>query len=145
MPGAQQTIVIDTPMEFFFEVISDFESYSDFLSEVRSTRILSEDDGKIRVHYQVDIIKKVEYSLDFIKEGHHRLSWSLGEGKLMKANNGSWELEEISENQTQATYTVDVSARVFVPKAVVNMLVGSTLPATLKQFKDEAERRYQNG
>ena len=142
MPGAQQTIIVDTPMAFFFEVISDFESYSDFLSEVRSTRILSEDGDNIRVHYQVHVIKKVEYSLDFKKEGSHRLSWALGEGKLMKANNGSWELEELSETQTKATYTVDVAARVFVPKAVVNMLVGSTLPATLKQFKDEAERRY---
>ena len=142
MPGAQQTIIVDTPMAFFYEVITDFESYSDFLSEVRATRILSENENSVQVHYRVDIIKKVEYSLNFLKEGNHKLSWSLGEGKLMKTNDGAWELEALSDTQTKATYTVDVSARVFVPKAVVNMLVGSTLPATLKQFKDEAERRY---
>ena len=27
MPGATQTIEINTPREFFFDVISDFESY----------------------------------------------------------------------------------------------------------------------
>ena len=144
MPGAKQTIVIDTPIEFFFEVITDFESYSDFLDEVRSTRVLSDDGTNARVHYSVEIIKKVEYSLDFKREAPHKLSWSLGDGKLMKSNEGAWELEELGPEEIKATYTVDVAARVFVPKAVVNMLVGSTLPATLKQFKDEAERRYND-
>ena len=44
MPEASQTIEIDASPEEVFEVISDFPSYVNFLSEIRSTKVL-EDDG----------------------------------------------------------------------------------------------------
>lgn len=143
MPGATQTIEINTPRQFFFDVISDFDSYGDFLSEVKHTRTLSDDGTSAVVHYAVEIIKKVEYSLRFTRQNPEKLTWELESASLMKSNSGSWVLEELGPERTRATYTVDVAARVFVPKAVVNMLVGSTLPATLNQFKEEAERRYE--
>jgi coenzyme Q-binding protein COQ10 len=142
MPGAQQSIIIDTPMDHFFSVITDFDSYADFLSEVRTTRVISDDGVRARVHYSIELIKKVEYELEFTRHENSSLTWTLASGKFMKSNEGSWNLKALNDTQTEATYTVDVAARVFVPKAVVNMLVGSTLPATLKQFKSEAEKRY---
>ena len=63
----------------------------------------------------------------FTRSAPEKLSWELESATLMKSNSGSWVLEEISPEVTRATYTVDVAARVFVPKAVINMLVGSTL------------------
>ncbi len=142
MPEASQTIEIDAPPEAVFAVITDFPAYVDFLSEIHSTKVLEDDGVTAAVHYEVEVIKRVSYELKFTREAPYRLSWTLTSSSFMKSNNGSWELEPLDGGaRTKATYTVDVEPKMFVPKAVTKMLVGSALPKTLRQFKSEVESR----
>ena len=51
-------------------------------------------------------------------------------------------LEPLDEGRrTRATYCIDLDVGMFIPKSVLNTIVGNSLPATLAAFKREAEAR----
>jgi len=137
--GACQTIDIDVTPAAFFEVIRDYEHYPDFLSDMESVRILSREDGVSDVEFTLNVIKRVTYTLRLTERPPDQgLSWELVSG-MFKSNSGGWSLEALAGGRTRATYEVEVSVGIFVPGAIVNRLVGKTLPATLQAFKARAE------
>lgn len=139
MPGASQTIEIDVSPDALFDVIVDYERYPEFLSDVASCRVVERGEGEAVVEYGLNLVKKVSYSLRMREERPKRVKWTLEKSRIMKANEGGWELEELPDGRTRATYSVDVTPRGFVPKPIVNALTGRTLPATLAAFKKRAE------
>jgi len=143
MPEAQESIDVDVSPEAFFEVITDFNEYRRFLTEVSDCRILNQDGNTYEVDYTIHVIKRIEYKLIFEAEPHSKITWRLGApGKLMKENSGDWTLEPLDGGQrTRATYRLNVVPGVFVPKVVTQKLVTLTLPSLLQQFKKEAEMR----
>ena len=145
MPQAVQSIEVNVTPDAFFDVITDFESYPSFLSEVRSCRLVSDDGGCLEVDYVVQVIKRFEYTLRFEAERATSLSWQLKGSSFIKRNEGSWTLEPLDDGTgTKATYRVLVETSLFVPRAVATKLLEVTLPATLSASKREAERRQGN-
>ncbi|NTX01900.1 MULTISPECIES: type II toxin-antitoxin system RatA family toxin [Myxococcus] len=139
MPGASRTIVINAPIEKVFDVITQYERYPEFLSEVKETRTANRKDNTVDVHYKVDVMKTVRYSIRVVEERPRRMSWTFIEGEVMKDNKGSWVLEPEGEGKTRATYNVEMALGLLVPKAVVNALVDTSLPKMLEAFKRRAE------
>ncbi|MFY2558607.1 type II toxin-antitoxin system RatA family toxin [Corallococcus terminator] len=139
MPGATRTIVINAPIEKVFDVITQYERYPEFLSEVKETRTANRKDNTVDVHYKVDVMKTVRYSIRVVEERPRRMSWTFIEGEVMKDNKGSWVLEPEGEGKTRATYNVEMALGLLVPKAVVNALVDTSLPKMLEAFKRRAE------
>ncbi|HZI09192.1 MAG TPA: SRPBCC family protein [Myxococcus sp.] len=139
MPGASKTIVINAPIEKVFDVITQYERYPEFLPEVKETRTVNRKGNTVDVHYKVDVMKTVRYSIRVTEERPTRMSWSFIEGEMMKDNKGSWVLEAQGEKQTKATYTVEMALGALVPKAIVNALVETSLPKMLDAFKRRAE------
>jgi coenzyme Q-binding protein COQ10 len=140
MPGASRSIVIGAPIETVFGIITDYEKYPEFLSEVKAIRVSDRKVGEALVHYEVNVLKRIRYTLKLKEEKPRRVSWSLVEGELMRENRGSWLLEP-QGNQTHATYSIEVTLGPFVPKAMVNVLVDSSLPKMLEAFKKRAEAK----
>ena len=139
MAATTQTIEIDVPMEAFFAVIRDYERYPEFLSDMESVRVVRRDGLVTDVEFTLNVIKRVTYILRLTESASgDGLRWELVEG-MFKANNGGWALRELPGGRTHATYDVDVSVGIFVPGTIVNRLVGTTLPSTLKSFKRQAE------
>ena len=66
MPGAKRTIIINTPPEVLFGVITDYEKYPEFLNEVDKIEIISKTDTSTRVRYTVSLLKKVQYTIDLV-------------------------------------------------------------------------------
>jgi coenzyme Q-binding protein COQ10 len=139
MPGASKTIVINAPVEKVFDVIIQYEKYKEFLPEVKEVRTSNRQGNEVTVHYKVDVMKTIQYSIRVREERPTKMSWSFIEGEFMKDNKGSWVLESAGEGKTQATYTVEMALGALVPKTIVNALVETSLPKMLDAFKRRAE------
>lgn len=139
MAGATRSIVINAPMEKVFDIITQYEKYGEFLSEVKEVRTSGRQGNEVNVHYKVDVVKTIKYTIRAKEERPTRMSWSFVEGEFMKDNKGHWLLEPASDGKTKATYTVEMALGALVPKAVVNALVETSLPKMLDAFKRRAE------
>jgi len=138
MPGASRSIVIAAPIEEVFAVITDYEKYPQFLSEVKAVRVTDRRGGEALVHYEVQVLKSIRYTLRTREEAPQRVSWSLVEGEFMRENRGSWDLQR-QGTETRATYSIEMTFGPLVPKAVVNALVETSLPKMLESFKKRIE------
>lgn len=149
MPSASRSITVDVPPEHFFETVTDYEAYPEFIPETIETEILSEKKkGKGRVadvRFSIKVIKKVDYALRLTEEPSSKVSWTLVDDMPgpFKSNTGGWEIESAGKGKTKATYTVDVTIGFLVPQTITNMLVGSSLPKMLEQMKERAESTYE--
>jgi coenzyme Q-binding protein COQ10 len=139
MPGATRTIVINAPVEKVFDVITQYDRYPEFLPEVKEVRAANRQGNTLELHYKVDVVKTIRYSIRVTEERPRRMAWTFIEGEMMKDNKGSWLLEPEGEGKTRATYNVEMALGLLVPKAVVNALVDTSLPKMLEAFKRRAE------
>jgi ribosome-associated toxin RatA of RatAB toxin-antitoxin module len=139
MAGASRTIIINAPMEKVFDIITQYEKYREFLSEVKEVRTSGRQGNEVNVHYKVDVMKTIQYTIRAKEERPTKMSWTFVEGEFMKDNKGSWLLEPAGEGQTRATYTVEMALGALVPKSIVNALVETSLPKMLEAFKRRAE------
>ena len=140
MAGATRSIVINAPMEKIWKVITDYERYPEFLTEVKKTRTANRKGNEVDVHYEAEVVKTIKYTLHFKEEPPSKLTWSFIEGDYMKNNRGGWTLEDVGNGQVKATYNIEVELGSFVPKTLVNGLVEGQLPKVLEAFKKQSEK-----
>ncbi|HCU24106.1 MAG TPA: cyclase [Deltaproteobacteria bacterium] len=139
MSQATASIDIQAPLKTVYEVISDFEAYPEFLSETKQVVVEKKSGKQARVSFTLQLIKKINYTLDIKLNPPHGLSWSLVQGDIMKSNTGHWKLTEDKKGHTKADYAIDMDFGAMVPRAISNKLIDSNLPTMMKQFKDRAE------
>lgn len=137
----RQSIEIDATPEQVYDVIVDFERYPSFVPNQSGARILHQDADRWEVEFELQIVKRLSYTLMLSGERGKSLRWQLVRGDMMKKNDGGWLLEALPDGRTKATYDIEVGMKGFVPKSISTKLVGTTLPENLKAFKREAERR----
>lgn len=145
MPGAQQKIIIHATPEKVFAAISDYAKYPAFLEEVTAARIDSRSGNKVVASFDVDIkVKKISYTITLTEKENESVSWTLVRGDFMELNNGSWQLKDLGDGRTEATYTVEIIPK--VPRLLGKMkdkiskaLTEGSLPKTLNAFKNRAE------
>jgi len=144
---ANHTIHVNCTPEEFYTVVSDYESYPDFVPSQRSATILTRDNSgpidRFTVQMELALVKQIRYQLRAEGVPGQSLTWSLVDGDFMKQNVGSWLLEERPDGSTHATFQMAVVLKGWLPKSLVNTLINKTCPATVKAFKAEAERRFR--
>ena len=142
MPAAKRTIIFNATPEAAYKVISDYEAYPQFLDVVNFERaeILSRNGNTVQVKFTLNLIKRVQYTLQLTGTPNTGLNWTLVESSIMKSNVGGWQLRDLGDGRTEATYSVDVvpSTRL-IPQRVISMLTEQSLPATLQAFKKRIE------
>ncbi len=141
MAAAQTTEVFNCSPEEFFEIISAYEKYPEFLSEVKGAKVIESREGKKLVEFQVALIKSFSYRLWMVEERPNKISWSLESGDLFKVSNGFWELKE-EAGRTRALYSVDASFKVFVPGPVAKALVNVNLPNMMSSYQKRVKQLY---
>jgi coenzyme Q-binding protein COQ10 len=139
MAEASRTVVIDAPPEKVFGIISDYDKYAEFLPEVKRIHTSDRTGNEVKVHYQVEVMKTIKYTLKMHEQPPHKVTWSFVEGDFMKDNHGSWVLEPTGEGKTRATYTIEMRLGALVPGSIVKALVETSLPKMLEAFKKRAE------
>jgi coenzyme Q-binding protein COQ10 len=143
MAKESRTIEIEASPEVMFRVITDFKAYPEFLAHLGMNECtIEKDQGKTCV--VTNHLKKLGASVAFtikyeIDEARKRLSWTLVKAPFMSKNDGSWELTDLGDGRTRATYEVEVKFGFLVPQAIVSVLVSIDLPALMEAFKKRAE------
>lgn len=135
-----QEIEIKATPKDCFEVITDYQSYPEFLKDLEEVTVKNKRGHNCEVTYHIRVIKPITYTLKMQAWPYQRVEWSFVKGDVMKDNHGFWELKEIKKGLTCATYNIDIKFGLLVPKAITRMLVDKNLPAMLDSFKKRIER-----
>ena len=143
MAQASKSIVIDVPPEKFFEVVTDYEKYAEFLPEVKKVKVEAGQGAIKEVTYTVDIKAKViNYTLKHTADRPARMTWTMIKGEMMKGNDGSWTLKPAANGGTEATYSIDLKLSALVPGFIEKVLAEQQLPGLLANFKARAEKLH---
>ena len=114
---AEQTtssITIDATPAEVMAVIADFEAYPAWAKGVTTADVLATGpDGRAeQVFFALDVSPiKDEYTLAYTWDGDREVTWTLVEGKMLRALDGAYELRELGDGSTEVTYrlALDVS------------------------------------
>ena len=114
---AEQTtssIVIDAAPAEVMAVIADFPSYPEWAKGVKTADVVREGAGgrADEVFFSLDVSPiKDEYTLRYDWSGDQQVTWTLVEGKMLKALDGAYVLRELGAESTEVTYrlALDVS------------------------------------
>lgn len=145
MASVTKEVLVDAPMEKFYDLVIDYERYPEFVPGIRACKV-RDANGEKHVEYELDLgVRRIRYVLRMAEKRPSSVSWSLVSGDMMKVSNGSWALAAEGE-KTRAVYTVEIQiARPpLVPQMIVDRvsdeLTRIQLPKTLEAFKARAER-----
>ena len=116
MARAERTEIMQANAEDIFNVLKDYESYSEFMEGVASVEVLERDGNKVQAKYNINMIKKFSYIINLVEEAPNKLSWTLDSGDLFTKNIGEWLLKDLGDGTTEVTYSLDVELKLMVPK-----------------------------
>ena len=144
MAAAERTEIVDVSLSKLFKAICDYSAYPSFVTGVKSVDIKSSDEKTSKVHFDVEMMKRVEYTLDLsqemdVEERHARVSWSLDESKFFKISNGLWELKSLGPDKTEVLYKLEIDFAFPAPGFVLKKLVAGALPKTIQEFTNRAK------
>ena len=138
-----KTEVYPLPVERFYQVITDYESYPEFIDKVVEVRIIQDSEDAPLVEYTLSIVKQFTYQLRMSHQEPHRVSWTFHSGDLFDRNDGSWELEDLGDGRTRVTYTLDVDFGWFVPQFIANTVASRDLPQLFESLYRRARELEQ--
>ncbi len=104
------TAEIEAPLERVWELIEDVEKAPEWQGGLRSMRALQRDgEGRpVLCESESDAkVRTIKSTVRFTYDRPTRLSWSQEKGEL-KSVEGRWELEDLGDGRTQATYSLEV-------------------------------------
>jgi len=118
---AEQTtssIVIDAAPADIMAVIADFEAYPHWAKGVTTAEVTSTFDagpqrGRAeRVYFELDVSPiRDQYTLEYVWDDDRGVTWTLVEGKMLKALDGAYLMRDLGDGTTEVTYrlALDVS------------------------------------
>lgn len=141
MAKATKTEVYDISIDKLYEVITDYASYPDYVDGVSAIDVLSEDETSAQVEYCLNLIKKFKYIINMKQTRPTNVSWSFDSGDIFKLNEGSWELEDLGDEGTRVTYSLEITIKGFMPgsKMIIDKLTKTNLPVMMKSIYERAK------
>jgi len=137
---------IEAPIETVFEVAADVEGSPRWQPEIKVAECVERDGegNQVLIHMETDAkVRTVKTEMRFSYERPTRIEWTQDEGDL-KTIEGNWELEDLGDGRTKATYWMEVDlGRVLgmlIRGPVVGVLRGQmveTMPEKLKRFVED--------
>lgn len=133
---------IEAPIDAVFAVAADVEGSPRWQPEIKVAECLKRDgDEQTLVHMETDAkVRTLGAEMRFSYERPTRISWTQEDGDL-KSVEGSWELEDLGDGRTRATYWLEVDLGrklgLLIRGPIVGVLRGrmvESMPAKLKEF-----------
>jgi hypothetical protein len=127
--GGSASTDIEAPLQEVWAVVEDVLSAPDWQGGLdRLTELERDGDGRpTLVETENDIkVRRIKAHVRFNYEGPTRLSWSQEKGD-MKTVEGSWELEDLGDGRTEATYTLDAD-----PGRVLGLVIRGPVEAATR-------------
>lgn len=138
-----QSIVIEAPAAEIMSVISDFTAYPRWAEAVKEADVLSttSESKPERVRFVLDAgVVKDTYVLVYQWTGDDlSVSWTLEEGQVQKAQNGSYRLTVHSEERTEVTYSLAVDLAIPMIGMFKRKAEKMIMDTALKELKRRVE------
>ncbi|MBX7230939.1 MAG: SRPBCC family protein [Bdellovibrionales bacterium] len=141
MAEVKATEIFNCSVNEFYEIITSYDKYNEFLSEVKSSHIVETRGTQKLVEFHVAMIKNFTYKLWITENLGKGISWVLDSGDLFKVSSGSWVLVE-EAGRTKATYNVDAQFKIFIPGPIAKALVNVNLPNMMSSYHKRVKELY---
>jgi coenzyme Q-binding protein COQ10 len=140
MAAASVTEVFNCSVPEFFKIITDYDRYSEFLSEVKECHVVEAKGNRKLVEFKISLIKTVTYSL-WMTENEPNVTWEFAHGDIFKQLNGSWKLQD-EAGKTRATYTIEAKMGLFVPGPIAKGLIEVNLPNMMSSYHKRVDELH---
>ena len=145
--GGSASAEIDAPLERVWAVIEDVMTAPEWQGGLDEMTALERDgeDRPTLVETENDIkVRRIKAHVRFRYEGPTRLSWTQEKGD-MKSVEGAWDLEDLGNGRTHATYTLDAD-----PGRVLGLVIRGPVEAATRAIfvngrPGELKRRVEGG
>jgi ribosome-associated toxin RatA of RatAB toxin-antitoxin module len=141
MAQVQTTEVFQCTPAQFYKIISDYEKYPEFLSEVKECKVLKVEGSRKLVEYTVAVVKNFKYTLWMNEVENKEIKWEFAGGDIFKTSTGFWRLTE-EGGKTRATYGVEATFSLFVPGPIAKALVSVNLPNMISAYHKRVNELY---
>ncbi|MDA3649257.1 SRPBCC family protein [Saccharopolyspora indica] len=138
-----QSIVIKASAAEIMDVIGDFAAYPEWAAAVKEIEVVEQtSDGKPRkVGFVLDagVVKDVYVNVyDWAADGLS-VSWELVEGKVQKAQHGSYRLAPLPDGSTEVTYSLAVDLAIPMIGMFKRKAEKMIMDTALKELKRRVE------
>ncbi|MBX2996082.1 MAG: SRPBCC family protein [Bdellovibrionaceae bacterium] len=141
MAGAQTTEVFNCTPEQFFDIVTDYEKYPEFLQEVKECKVLKTEGSRKLVEYTVSVVKNFKYALWMTEERPGLVRWEFASGDIFKTSTGYWKMED-EKGKCRASYSVEATFNMFVPGPIAKALVSVNLPNMVSSYHKRVAELY---
>lgn len=127
----EKTVEIDAPIERCFEIAADIENAPVWQGSLKDVEVLARDADKRAelVETESDAkVKRVKARLRFSYEEPTGITWVQEKGDT-KSLKGWWNLEDLGEGRTRATYGLDVD-----PGRMLGLLLRGPVEGQVRNF-----------
>ena len=140
------SIEIEAPIEAVYAVAADVEGSTRWQSEIKVAECIERAGGKqVLVHMETDAkVRTLGADMRFSYESPTRISWVQEEGEL-KSVEGSWELEDLGDGRTRATYTLDSDPGRMLGMVIRGPVEGAVRGMLVNARPDELKKRVEGG
>ncbi len=136
------SILIEAPAPQVMAVIADFPAYPEWATGVKTAEVVEQEPGErpAKVFFVLDVSPiKDEYTLAYTWNGDREVTWTLAEGKMLRALDGAYVLRDLG-GSTEVTYRLALD----VSMPLIGMLKRKgekiLIDAALKGLKKRVER-----
>lgn len=140
---ASERIRVEASAARCFDVAVDFESYPEWVRDVKDVKVLEHDDeGRgVRVEYRAAALgKSVHYVLVYdYSAAPESFTWKLAEGDMLKRLDGSYRFEAEGPDSTRVHYDLAVDLAVPLPGLLKRRAAGLIMGSALKELKKQVE------
>ena len=138
---------IDAPLDRVWELVEDVEQAPEWQGGLKGMHALERDDQRRAVLCEAETDAKVRTVKSIVRFDYsgapNELRWSQEKGDL-KSVEGRWELEDLGDGRTQATYRIEADLGrmlgMVIRGPMVDMLRGMLAGARAGELKRELER-----
>ena len=131
MITGDRSVEIDAPIERCFDIAADIEGAPKWQGSLKAVEVLSKHaDGRPEVvETESDAkVKRVKTRLRFSYDKPSRIEWVQEKGDV-KSLRGWWDLEDLGDGRTRATYALEVD-----PGRMLGMLLRGPVEGQVKNF-----------
>ncbi|HET7690260.1 MAG TPA: SRPBCC family protein [Nocardioidaceae bacterium] len=137
------SIVIAADAPAIMDVIADFEAYPLWAQGVSSAEVVvpgGPGERAREVYFEIEATPiRDSYTLAYVWHSDHLVTWTLSEGKMLRAIDGSYELNELADGTTEVTYALSVELAVPMIGMLRRKAEKVIIDAALKGLKKRVE------
>ena len=145
--GGSASAEIDAPLEQVWAIVEDVTSAPEWQGGLDRLTALERDgeDRPTLVETENDIkVRQIKTLVRFRYDGPTRLSWTQEKGD-MKSVDGAWELEDLGDGRTRATYMLDADPGRMLGLVIRGPVEAATRAIFVNGRPGELKRRAEGG